>query len=233
MPMSLDVWSDKNNKTPFDYTKGSSDEVWWKCENGLHDDYYRMISRTVSYNFRCPECGRENQKKPKGEEHPNWKGGVTTQAQRDRKSPKYNKWRDSVYDRDAYTCQCCGQYGGRLTAHHIFDYASYEDLRFEVSNGITTCYNCHDSTVDGSFHNLYGTHGKTPQELEEYINNRRKELGIPIPFSIDEYKKGNILKRGDVEFYKALNLEHPLLSNNKKDNGFVKIMPVSRLFKED
>ena len=30
--------------------------------------------------------------------------------------------------------------------------------------------------------------------IEEYINNKRKELGINIPFSIESYKNGKILK---------------------------------------
>lgn len=55
------------------------------------------------------------------------------------------------------------------------------------------CFDCHDATVKGSFHNLYGTHYKTTSELEEYINNKREQLGIDIPFSIDGYKNGEKL----------------------------------------
>lgn len=158
-----------------------------------------MISRSVSYNFKCPKCGKEKQYIPRGENHPNWKGGITTEAQSLRKSPQYENWRTSVYEKDDYTCQCCGTRGGRLTAHHIHDYATYENERLNIDNGITLCFNCHDSTIKGSFHNTYGTHGKTPEELEQYINNRRKELGILIPFNIDEYRKGNILKPDTIE----------------------------------
>lgn len=48
-------------------------------------------------------------------------------------------------------------------------------------------------------YNIYGTHNNTPEQLEEYINQRRKELGIDIPFSIEEYRKGSILKPNDVQ----------------------------------
>ena len=192
-PKVLDIWSEKNDKTPFDYTTNSHTEVWWKCENHLHDDYKRMISRSNTYDFRCPVCGKANQYIPRGENHPNWKGGLTSEAQLQRKSPEYQKWRDLVYEKDDYTCQCCGQRGGRLTAHHLLDFASYPDLRFAVDNGITMCFDCHDATVKGSFHNLYGTHYKTASELEEYINNKREQLGIDIPFSIDGYKNGEKL----------------------------------------
>ena len=39
----------------------------------------------------------------------------------------------------------------------------------------------------------------TPEQLEEYINNKRKELGINIPFNIEEYLNGNILKPNDLK----------------------------------
>ncbi len=42
------------------------------------------------------------------------------------------------------TCQDCGDSrGGNLVAHHIKAFASYPDLRFEVSNGLTLCKSCH------------------------------------------------------------------------------------------
>ena len=61
------------------------------------------------------------------------------------------------------------------------------------------CKNCHYTTVDDSFHNLYGTVNNTPEQLEEYINYKRKKLGIDIPFSIEEYKNGNVLKPNDIQ----------------------------------
>ena len=62
---------------------------------------------------------------------------------RDRKSPEYRKWRMSVFVRDNYTCQICGKVGGNLNAHHIKHFATNIDLRFDVNNGITLCYECH------------------------------------------------------------------------------------------
>ena len=42
--------------SPYDVHSNSSQIVWWKCPNGLHDDYQRSISETRRYEYRCPEC---------------------------------------------------------------------------------------------------------------------------------------------------------------------------------
>lgn len=60
-----------------------------------------------------------------------------------RGTKEYKEWRISVFSRDEYTCQECNQIGGSLEAHHIKPFAKYEELRFELSNGLTLCVTCH------------------------------------------------------------------------------------------
>lgn len=80
----------------------------------------------------------------RGPDHPRWRGGITPITQRMRYSDEYKAWRKAVYQRDNYTCQHCGsQRGGTLCAHHIQSWADYPELRFDVSNGITLCNDCH------------------------------------------------------------------------------------------
>ena len=72
--------------------------------------------------------------------------GKTTLAVRLRNCLEYRNWRKAVFERDSYTCQECGQVGGKLNADHIKRFAHYPELRFEVSNGRTLCENCHRKT---------------------------------------------------------------------------------------
>jgi hypothetical protein len=79
-----------------------------------------------------------------GSLNPNWKGGLTPEYQLIRTSPAYDAWRTSVFERDHYTCQECGDStGGNLEAHHIHEFAKYPDERFVVENGKTLCLKCH------------------------------------------------------------------------------------------
>ena len=58
-PKSLEVWSDKNTKSPMDYSPFSHEKVWWKCLDGKHEDYFRDIKHSNIYDFRCVKCVQE------------------------------------------------------------------------------------------------------------------------------------------------------------------------------
>lgn len=73
----------------------------------------------------------------------NWRGGVTPLNRRIRGSEAYKEWRNSVFKRDDFTCQICGQVGGELNADHDLPFSLFPDLRLEVLNGQTFCVQCH------------------------------------------------------------------------------------------
>lgn len=50
------VWSKKNKKSYFEYSYGSNQYAWFKCLDGKHKDFYRIINDVYSREFRCPEC---------------------------------------------------------------------------------------------------------------------------------------------------------------------------------
>ena len=80
-----------------------------------------------------------------------WKGGISEPLRRLRSSSAFKEWRKTVFERDDYTCQKCGSRSKKgspvfLHPHHIKEFALYENLRFELSNGITYCDKCHKKT---------------------------------------------------------------------------------------
>lgn len=86
-----------------------------------------------------------------GERNSNWKGGITPENLKIRGSTEYKKWRKSVFKRDNYTCQHCGDrsaIGNKVILHadHIKQFAFYPELRFDVNNGRTLCVPCHKKT---------------------------------------------------------------------------------------
>jgi hypothetical protein len=79
----------------------------------------------------------------KGKNHWNWKGGKSRDKHM---GPEYKQWRSDVFERDNWTCQTCGIRGTNLEAHHIKSWAKFPELRYELSNGVTLCKECHKLT---------------------------------------------------------------------------------------
>ena len=65
------------------------------------------------------------------------------------------EWRIAIFNRDAFTCQRCGQRGGRLEAHHIRPFKAYPRLRHRLSNGLTLCKPCHKATDSYGWQNYW------------------------------------------------------------------------------
>ena len=82
---------------------------------------------------------------PAGENHHNWKGGVTPEVDKIRRSEEYKIWRRVVQTRDQWTCQLCEKKGGKIHVHHIIPIYKDISLIMVVENGITLCNACHES----------------------------------------------------------------------------------------
>jgi len=59
-PEVFKIWSDKNKKSPYEYTPQSHYKANWVCNNG-HESYNRSIKESYDANFRCPICVREHE----------------------------------------------------------------------------------------------------------------------------------------------------------------------------
>lgn len=146
-----------------------SGKALFKCDCGVET----VLSRSLVRNGTTKSCGclkkdSRFSEQRSGEDHPNWKGGVTSQRERDMQSSEYKAWRKSVFLRDCYCCKSCSCIGGTLVAHHILPYRDFPDIRTELSNGITLCRGCHCE-----FHFKYGFTEFTAKDLEEFLNSKQ------------------------------------------------------------
>lgn len=108
-----------------------------------------ILASSEAKKYKCCSLKCRNvqiSKRQKGENSHFWKGGLTEVSRIQRNSADYDNWRKSVFDRDCYTCQSCGQLGGKLCADHIKEWSLYPALRFDIDNGRTLCFPCHQKT---------------------------------------------------------------------------------------
>jgi len=111
------------------------------------DEHRQKISMaTTKYRtgiHHTVETIEKLREKKLGKLNPNWNGGSSTESKCFRMSSPYRQWRKRVFERDNYTCQSCGIVGFELHPHHIKEFAQYKELRLDIENGITLCYECH------------------------------------------------------------------------------------------
>lgn len=72
---------------------------------------------------------------------------------RDKKNGEslYKSWRNSIFERDSYTCVECGKSSIEIHAHHIKEWAKYPEFRYDTDNGITLCIKCHSKKHPNNF----------------------------------------------------------------------------------
>ena len=129
-----------------------------KCEKG---HITRKVLPTIKNSY-CDKCAREN---TRGENHYNYNPNKNYEEREKMRDLRENvEWREEVYKKDNYTCKKCNEKGGRLNAHHIYNYWSHVDLRFNVDNGVTLCKNCHKD-----FHSKYGVKYNNKEQLDEFL----------------------------------------------------------------
>lgn len=158
-----------NNHTQLHYICSCGNENWITLSDFMN-------------NHDCRECGnlkisifnKTEREYIRGEDHPNWDHSIPQEErEKNRWLTEQKIWRKDVYERDCYTCQCCGDNsGGNLQAHHLDGYDWCEGSRWDIDNGITLCEDCHKN-----FHIIYGYGLNTKEQFDEYME------GISWPFT--------------------------------------------------
>lgn len=145
------------------------DKLKFKCKIDGHI-WYSTWHNILSNNNGCPECKRNLFI---GESNPRYNQNLTDEEREKKRTllgESYHVWRNSVFTRDKYTCQCCmSSISGTLNAHHLNGYNWDIENRVNIDNGVTLCEKCHKE-----FHVLYGYGDNTIQQYVEFkkINNK-------------------------------------------------------------
>lgn len=76
-----------------------------------------------------------------GEKNHMWKGGITPKTQK--RNFRYWDFKSQVISRDNSTCTICYEFCMYPIVHHVEHSAENANLRYDVTNGKTLCYDCH------------------------------------------------------------------------------------------
>ena len=121
-------------------------------KEGITEEHKKHISegkkgKPMSEHHRaaltgCPKINA------RGELHHSYRDGGKAHNEREiaRHRTEYVGWRRAVMQRDAFTCQHCGKIGCYLEVDHIKPWSLFPELRYETSNGLTLCKDCHRKT---------------------------------------------------------------------------------------
>ena len=125
---------------------GDKNHFYGKHHNRFTRQYLSIINTDPPTEVRRKIS--DNHADVSGSNNPAWKGGASSSwKERLLRTKAYKNWRKSVFNRDVYTCQMCGDdKGGNLQAHHITPVRDSKNtlLIFDIDNGITLCKKCHN-----------------------------------------------------------------------------------------
>lgn len=79
----------------------------------------------------------------KKEKHPRWCGDLRSENKRERFTEDIKQWKKKALLKANFTCNKCGNIGGKLHVHHIFSFSKHPELRTEETNSAVLCKNCH------------------------------------------------------------------------------------------
>lgn len=132
------------------HTQESKDKISLKNKGKVRSDETKLKISTLKKGIRSSP--RTEFKK--GSVPWNFKGGITPINQKIRNSEEYKLWRQSVFQRDRFTCVWCGyrshtKINGKSDIHadHIKPFSQFPELRFAIDNGRTLCVPCHHKTA--------------------------------------------------------------------------------------
>lgn len=150
--------------------KFQENQIVFNCEYcGKEDKMIKYRFENYKHHFCSMECRSKWQV---GENNANYNPNITNEErEKGRHIEGYDDFIIDVYERDNYTCQCCGKRGGNICTHHLNSYDWDKEHRTDVDNGICLCSKCHKE-----YHKIYGYGNNTIAQFREFLFNKYIQL---------------------------------------------------------
>ena len=121
-------------------------------------DHNCMYDKKLAANV-----GRKVSVTRQGIEEKDYTGPITSLNRLIRYSAAGKQWTSNILTRADFTCDICSVRGGTLHAHHLLNFSSHPEGRFNLDNGVCLCQEHHRS-----FHHMYGETNNTPKQYAEF-----------------------------------------------------------------
>jgi len=145
---------------PEDYIN-STQELKYICPIHRDEGVKHITYSNLASGHGCHSCFADRNS---GEKSYRWDPKLTDEERIMKRSyTEYYAWRKDTFERDNYICQCCGQRGGILNAHHLVNYSQDIEGRLNLDNSVTLCREEHIL-----FHKTYGYQNNTKEQYEEF-----------------------------------------------------------------
>lgn len=169
--LDLDIVLDKirvSGATPlFDQYLNEDQSLPFICATpgcgAIHFTKWWSLRRRTPKPLRCFGC--RNLNLPRGADHGRFDPSLSDEDRRQwRARPsEIQVWYRAVLKQANFTCQLSGDRGGKLAAHHLFNYADYPEKRFDLTNGVCLRRDLHEL-----FHDVYGRGQNTPEQFSKF-----------------------------------------------------------------
>lgn len=147
----------------------------WTIKTVAHWNIVNWNSKSCWCHHKeiCKWLMEELHKTQKWSGNPNWKWWIAYHNQKinseARNSNCHKDWAKAVKIRDNYKCLCCNS-NKQPEAHHLENFSSNKELRFDLNNWVTMCRICHNK-----FHKEYWRFDNTPEQFKEFLSSREEQ----------------------------------------------------------
>lgn len=143
---------------------------------GRRYDQIHGTSGIAGKKFSKEQCAHLRLVQPRGKDHHNWKGGVSSESELFVMLPEWKEVAQAVRVRDRFTCRVCFKDHVSIV-HHLIPRNLDPERRiaFEQDNGLTVCKSCHGIIEPRGWKTI-----PTAAEVVHYYGGH----GIRIPFDL-------------------------------------------------